>query len=146
MIIRKIIRFIDIANKNGIKFFMPKFFIGYSIAGFASVFTLLIIQNVLINIFNLNFTVSQVFSSFCALFVSFTINNTYTFKNKRGSKKYTKLIQYLLTNIMTISLNVLIASLVFNIVDNWFIGSLSGIAVAVIFNFIIYRFKIWKLS
>jgi putative flippase GtrA len=132
-------------NRDGIPFFMPKFFLGYCISGITSVIILLFIQNILINIISVPFTISQFISTLFALFTSFYLNNYITFKHINNAKTIKKkLIQYFLTNIFTISLNVFIASVVFAIKSEWLISSLIGISSAVIFNFMIYRFKIWK--
>ena len=132
-------------NKYGVPYFMPKFFLGYCIAGITSVIILLFIQNILINVILVPFTISQFISTLFALLTSFYLNNYLTFKHINNNKTIKKkLIQYFLTNIFTITLNVFIASFVYAIKSEWLISSLLGISSAVIFNFIMYRFKIWK--
>ena len=133
-------------NNNGVKYFLPKFFFGYCISGISSVIVLLSIQNILINFFFIRFSLSHLFSTIFALFTSFLLNNYFTFSNINNKNKSNKkkLIQYFITNAFTIILNVTIASIIFSQTANWLISSLSGISSAIVFNFIIYRFKIWN--
>jgi putative flippase GtrA len=133
-------------NNNGVKYFLPKFFFGYCISGISSVIVLLSIQNILINFFYIQFSLSHLISTIFALFTSFLLNNYFTFSNINNKNKSNKkkLIQYFITNAFTITLNVLIASIIFSQTANWLISSLSGISSAIVFNFIIYRFKIWN--
>ena len=128
-------------NNNGIKFVLPKFFLGYVIAGLCSVFFLLSIQNFLINYLKIDFFNSQLISTLFALLISFSINNFYTFSSKKFV--YKKLLKFLLTNFITICLNIYIALNIFIYTQNWLISSLSGIMSAVFLNFIIYKYKIW---
>ena len=133
-------------NNNGVKYFLPKFFFGYCISGISSVIVLLSIQNILINFFYIRFSLSHLISTIFALITSFLLNNYFTFSdiNNKNKSNKKKLIQYFITNAFTIMLNVLIASIIFSQTANWLISSLSGISSAIVFNFIIYRFKIWN--
>jgi putative flippase GtrA len=135
-------------NNNGIKYFLPKFFFGYCISGLSSVAVLLFVQSILINIFYIQFSLSQLISTVFALFTSFLLNNYFTFSyiNNISKSVKRKLIQYFITNVFTILMNVLIASIIFSKTSNWLISSLTGISSAIVFNFIIYRFKIWSKS
>jgi putative flippase GtrA len=131
-------------NTNGIYKVMPKYFLGYLFAGITAVLTLLTIQATLLNIFNVEFIITQIVGTCCAIFVSFTINNLFTFKKNNKKRFSKKIIQFFVTNISSMVLNVLIANFIFEILEIWYLASITGILFAVIFNYFIYRYKIWN--
>jgi len=134
----------DDINNNGISKLIPRYFLGYLFAGITAVLTLLSIQATLITIFNISFFITQIVSTCCAIFVSFLINNIFTFKRLAKKNLSIKLIQFFMTNICSMILNVLIANHIFKLISIWYIASITGILSAVIFNYLIYRYKIWS--
>ena len=137
-------KLIEYANNNGIPKILPKYFLGYLIAGISAVLTLLTIQIVLINVFNIVFFITQIVGTICGIFVSFSINNIFTFRKNNKTKLSKKLIQFLITNLISMVLNVLIASYMFKLIKIWYLASITGILFAVFFNYLIYRNKIWN--
>lgn len=129
---------------NGISNVIPKFFFGYLIAGILAVLALFIIQSILIYFFQIKFLITQIVSTCLAIFVSFTINNIFTFKKRNKKSLSRKITQFFITNLLSMILNVSIANYIFKILEIWFIASLAGICIAVFFNFFIYKYKIWN--
>lgn len=129
---------------NGVSNVIPKFFFGYLIAGILAVLALFIIQSILIYFFQIKFLITQIVSTCLAIFVSFTINNIFTFKKRNKKSLSRKITQFFITNLLSMILNVSIANYIFKILEIWFIASLAGICIAVFFNFFIYKYKIWN--
>ena len=129
---------------NGISNVLPKFFFGYLIAGISAVLALFIIQSILIYFFQIKFLITQIVSTCSAIFVSFTINNIFTFKKRNKKSLSRKITQFFITNLLSMILNVSIANYIFKILEIWYIASLAGICFAVFFNYFIYKYKIWS--
>ena len=130
-------------NNNGIKLILPKYFTGYLLSGITAVLSLLTTQYFLIQLIRMEFVLSQILSTIIAMMISFNLNNKFTFKNK-STTTTNKFLKYLLINILSMIINVLIASAVYQHIFIWYISSLCGVCVAVIINFSFYKFKIWK--
>ena len=129
-------------NNNGIKLILPKYFTGYLLSGITAVLSLFITQYFLIQHIRMDFVFSQIFSTIIAMMISFNLNNKFTFKNRK-TKTRNKFLKYLLINILSMIINVLIANMVYQYIYIWYISSLCGVCVAVIINFSFYKFKIW---
>ena len=137
-------KLIEHANNNGVSKIIPKYFLGYLIAGMSAVLTLLSVQIVLINVFNVVFFVTQIIGAIFGILVSFSINNIFTFRKNNKKILSKKLIQFLTTNIISMALNVLTASYIFKLIKIWYVASITGILFAVFFNYLVYRYKIWN--
>jgi putative flippase GtrA len=131
-------------NANGI-YLIPKNFIGYTIAGVVSVSVLLFVQLVLIEYFKIPFIYSQILASLAALITSFSINLIFTFKDYPVNKSK-KIIQYIFFNLLTLFLNVNIASILFDLFGIWYIASIIGAASSIVINFISYKYIIWRVT
>lgn len=141
----KFIKFILKLNNNNSYLLIPNFFIGYIFAGIASVIAYILIQLLLLNYLKLSYFYSHTISSILCIYVGYKINKIFTFKIRK-SKTKNKLFLYYLTNLLSIIANVIAANHVFKITTIWYLSSFVGIAIAAIFNFLSYKYIIWKES
>ena len=126
---------------------LSKRFIGFCLIGTSGVIVQLMVSYLFINKIGLNFNESIVFSVLIAAIWNYFINNTFTFRNNRlrGYAMFKGLIKYLLIISIPSFANILISTSFYKLIfNNIFWAQISGITVAVIWNFLFSSRLVWK--
>tara|TARA_Y100000589_G_C27123155_1_gene617350 strand:+ start:847 stop:1329 length:483 start_codon:yes stop_codon:yes gene_type:complete len=138
----KIINFISTITFKKI----PKKILEFGIVGCLGIIIQLILFYIL-NYFHKSFINNNAFAVIAGTLSGYYLNNLLTFnKNKLIGRKFILgMIKFLTCSLLTISLNIYISSLVYNILKINFIAIFAGISCGFFSNFFISRKLVWKI-
>jgi dolichol-phosphate mannosyltransferase len=128
--------------------FVPVRFVFFSLVGSLGVLVHLFVQAVLIEGFALAFVTSQVIATLIAMTFNFYLNNILTYRDirLRGWAWVRGLLSFILACSIGVVANVGIASYIFTLDSRWVLAAIAGIAVGVVWNYVITRIYTWKRS
>ena len=138
----KIINLISIITFRTI----PKKLIEFGMVGFFGIIIQLIFFYIF-NSFNNNFLSNNLIALLIGTISGYCLNNFITFKNKelKGKKFILGMFKFLIFSFITITINICVSLLVFNLLKVKIIAIFSGIICGFLSNYFISRKLVWKV-
>ena len=99
------------------------------------------------NSINNNFFSNNLIALLIGTISGYCLNNLITFKNKKlkGKKFILGMFKFLIFSLITITINIFVSLLVFNLLKVKIVAIVSGIICGFLSNFLISRKLVWKL-
>ena len=125
--------------------FIPVRFLSFSLIGGLGVVVHLAVMAVALNIFKLEFSVSQTIATITAIVFNFSLNNLLTYRDRRlrGWKWAQGLLSFMFFCSIGAVANVGIASYLFVHQTQWVLAALAGILMGAVWNYSATQFYTW---
>jgi dolichol-phosphate mannosyltransferase len=125
---------------------VPVRFFVFALIGSLGALVHLFVQAVLIELLGLAFVVSQVVATLIAMTFNFSVNNVLTYRDVRlrGWAWVRGLLSFVLACSVGVVANVGFASYIFTLDARWVVAAVAGIAVGVVWSYVITRIYTWK--
>lgn len=127
--------------------FIPSRFIAFAMVGSIGVIFHFAILYVAFRLAGLDFIASQAIATFCAIFFNFTLNNRFTFRDRRlrGAAWFRGLFVFFLVSATGAIANVGAASFLFTYEAlNWSLSALVGVLFGVVWNYALSQTFAWR--